>query len=60
MSQKFKQKLQAHGWQFKRHGKGSHEIWHHPKRGIVTVSLAAQRGRVDRALSSKLFGIAGA
>lgn len=59
MSHKFKQKLQAHGWQFKRYGKGSHEIWSHPKRGTIAVSLAAQRGKIDRALSSKLFGIAG-
>jgi predicted RNA binding protein YcfA (HicA-like mRNA interferase family) len=29
--------LSKNGWQFKRPGKGDHEIWHHPSKGSVTV-----------------------
>lgn len=57
MCTKFKQKLTANGWRFLRPGKGSHEIWAHPERGTVSVSINAMRGKIDRALFSKLFGI---
>jgi predicted RNA binding protein YcfA (HicA-like mRNA interferase family) len=32
--------LSKDGWEFKRHGKGDHSIWHHPEKpekGSVTV-----------------------
>jgi predicted RNA binding protein YcfA (HicA-like mRNA interferase family) len=55
MKHKFKQKLVATGWQFKRYGKGSHEIWFHALKGSVTVSLSARRGCVSKAVERRLF-----
>ncbi|MBE7184748.1 MAG: type II toxin-antitoxin system HicA family toxin [Methylobacterium mesophilicum] len=28
-----KKLLRAQGWELLRHGKGDHDIWHHPKNG---------------------------
>ncbi len=32
------EQLQAHGWSFLRPGKGSHNIWHKPGVGTVSVN----------------------
>ncbi|MBW4524104.1 MAG: hypothetical protein KME18_02755 [Phormidium tanganyikae FI6-MK23] len=56
MCANFKQKLQAKGWAFKRHGKGSHQLWQHPERGTISISLAAMNDRISRPLQAKLFG----
>ncbi|MBW4441877.1 MAG: hypothetical protein KME10_11700 [Plectolyngbya sp. WJT66-NPBG17] len=57
MCQKFKQKLITQGWRFKRYGKGSHELWFHPSKGTVSISLAAMKQRISKPLQSKLFGL---
>lgn len=54
---KFKQKLQATGWQFKRFGKGSHEVWFHPQKGTVSISLAAMKQRISKPIEKRLFGV---
>ncbi|MBD1856474.1 MULTISPECIES: type II toxin-antitoxin system HicA family toxin [Leptolyngbya] len=57
MSQQFKQKLIAQGWRFKRFGKGSHQIWSHPQRGTIAISLSAMKQRISKGLERQLFGL---
>ncbi|MBN8563559.1 MAG: hypothetical protein J0L70_23755 [Leptolyngbya sp. UWPOB_LEPTO1] len=56
MTAQFKQKLIAQGWRFKRFAKGSHQLWSHPERGIVSISVNAARGQISKAIEAKLFG----
>ncbi|MBN8563432.1 MAG: hypothetical protein J0L70_23120 [Leptolyngbya sp. UWPOB_LEPTO1] len=53
----FKQKLAAKGWQFLRNGKGSHQLWQHPERGVISISIRAGRMQIARSLERKLFGL---
>jgi predicted RNA binding protein YcfA (HicA-like mRNA interferase family) len=55
MCAKFRQKLIAKGWVFKCHGKGSHELWFHPRKGTVSISRAAMNDRVSKAIERRLF-----
>lgn len=55
MCRKFQQELIANGWQFLRYGKGSHQLWKHPKKGLFTVSKSLSNGQVSKALRRQLF-----
>jgi predicted RNA binding protein YcfA (HicA-like mRNA interferase family) len=57
MHHNFKQKLANKGWQFLRNGKGSHQLWQHPERGIISISVRAGRMQIARSVERKLFGL---
>ncbi|BAU12525.1 hypothetical protein LEP3755_30550 [Leptolyngbya sp. NIES-3755] len=57
MCHRFKQRLISNGWQFKRNGKGSHQLWSHPEKGTVSISLKAMKQQISRTVEKQLFGI---
>ena len=53
---KIYQELKAHGWQFQRSGKGSHEIWTHPDGRSIVVSLKSKTRDVPYCTQRKILG----